>query len=111
MGIPLDRVPLLYDDDQTIQIVQAFKDNPTPVAGEFISREIQFFINYCFVKEDLDFLEKILFADALPLNEIDWAIEKAIKAKKYEHQIMLIRYKEKKEGFEKQISVNERFAL
>jgi hypothetical protein len=33
----------------------------------------------------LDFLEKILFADALPLNEIDWAIEKAIKAKKYEH--------------------------
>lgn len=110
-GIPLDRIPLEYKDDQTQQIIQAFKDNPTPIAGEFIQKEIQFFINYCFLFDDFSFLEEILLINALPANGVDRAIEKAVKGEKYEAQIMLMKYKEKINGYESQVSIEDRFAL
>lgn len=60
---------------------------------------------------DLDFLEKMLLVNAMPAQGIDWAIQKAIKAKKYEAQVMLVKYKEKIGGFENQASIEDRFTL
>lgn len=61
--------------------------------------------------EDLEFLEKILLVNALPANGVDRAIEKAVKGEKYEAQVMLMKYKEKINGYENQISIEDRFAL
>ena len=79
---------------------------------KYVKRDIDLFINMCLRNEDWDVLELILKNRVLPPDQVDKAVEKAIKGKKYEAQVMLMRYKDELGGFsEATDSITDRFSL
>lgn len=78
---------------------------------DYLIRDIQIFINYCLRNEWYDILENMLNNDALPAQEVDKAVEKAIKGKKYEAQVMLMSYKQRIGGYNNEPKIEDRFEL
>ena len=78
---------------------------------DYLIRDIQIFINCCLRDEWYDILENMLNNDVLPVQEVDKAIEKAIKGKKYEAQVMLMDYKQRVGGYGNESKNEDRFKL
>lgn len=65
----------------------------------------------CLRNDDWEVLELILKNRVLPPDQVDKTIEKAIKGKKYEAQVMLARYKDELGGYSEAVDNISRFSL
>lgn len=78
---------------------------------DYVKRDIHTFLNWCLRNDYYSVLEKLLNNNALPAQEVDKAIEKAIKGKKYEAQVMLMDYKQRIGGYSNEPKIEDRFEL
>lgn len=78
---------------------------------DYIARDVHVLLNWCLRDECYSVLENMLNNNALPAQEVDKAIEKAIKGKKYEAQVMLMNYKQRIGGYNNEPKIEDRFEL